>query len=109
VEQVPLLGFFYMTIKTVAVYMLMMVVRGTLPRLRIDQMMSFTWKVMTPLMLVALIGTILIDRFTVGMGTWPRTAIFLGFNLVCLYITLLFLGKYSFPKRKEFAIKDLNA
>jgi NADH:ubiquinone oxidoreductase subunit H len=84
-------------------------VRGTLPRLRIDQMMSFTWKVMTPLMLVSLMGTILIDRFTLGLSVWLRSGIFLGFSLVCIFITLLFLGKYSFPTRKEFAIKDLNA
>lgn len=109
VEQFPLLGLLYMTIKTVAIYMLMMVVRGTLPRLRIDQMMNFTWKVMTPLMLVSLIGTILIDRFTIDMSLWVRSGIFLSFSLVCLYVTLLFLGKRSFPVRKEFTVKDLNA
>ena len=87
----------------------MMVVRGTLPRLRIDQMMNFTWKVMTPLMLVSLIGTILIDRFTIDMSLWVRSGIFLSFSLVCLYVTLLFLGKRSFPVRKEFTVKDLNA
>ena len=46
----------YMMLKTFAVYLLMIWVRGTFPRLRVDQMMSFCWKILVPL--------------TVGLVSW---------------------------------------
>jgi NADH-quinone oxidoreductase subunit H len=108
-EQYPLLGFVYMTLKIILVYMLMMVVRGTLPRLRIDQMMDFTWKVMTPLMMGLLVGIIIIDNLTFGLNPWLRTGAFLVFNVIGAVITLWALGKHSMPKPKEFPLEDLNA
>jgi NADH-quinone oxidoreductase subunit H len=108
-EQYPLLGFVYMTLKIILVYMLMMVVRGTLPRLRIDQMMDFTWKVMTPLMMGLLVGIIVIDSLTVGLNPWLRAGAFLVFNVIGAVITLWALGKHSMPKPREFPLEDLNA
>ncbi|MHC1740546.1 MAG: NADH-quinone oxidoreductase subunit NuoH [Anaerolineaceae bacterium] len=107
-EQFPLLGLLYMILKTIFVYMLMMLVRGTLPRLRIDQMMDFTWKVMTPLMMCLLVGVIIVDRVTFGAAVWLRVGAFLALNLVCGYVTLLLLGKYSLPKPKEFSMENAN-
>jgi len=108
-EQYPLLGFVYMTVKIILVYMLMMVVRGTLPRLRIDQMMDFTWKVMTPLMMGLLVGMIIIDSLIVGLSPWLRTGAFLAFNVIGAVITLWALGKHTMPKPQEFPLEDLNA
>ena len=108
-EQFPMLGFFYMTLKIIFVYMLMMVVRGTLPRLRIDQMMDFTWKVMTPLMMGLFVGVIVIDRLTLGLAPWLRVGTFLAFNVIGAVITLWALGKHSMPKPKEFPLEDLHA
>lgn len=107
-ETLPMLGFLYMILKTVFIYILMIVVRGTLPRLRIDQMMDFTWKVMTPLMMSMLIGIIVLDRVTLGVGLWLRIGAFLALNLAGAYITLVLLGKRSFPKPKEFPVEDLH-
>jgi NADH-quinone oxidoreductase subunit H len=98
-----------MTLKVILVYMLMMVVRGTLPRLRIDQMMDFTWKVMTPLMMGMFVGIIIIDRATVGLTPWLRAGAFLVFNFISAVIALWALGKHSLPKPKEFPLEDLNA
>lgn len=108
-EQFPMLGFFYMTLKIIFVYMLMMVVRGTLPRLRIDQMMDFTWKVMTPLMMGLFVGVIVIDRVTIYMSPWLRVGTFLAFNVIGAVITLWALGKHAMPKPKEFPLEDLHA
>lgn len=108
-EQFPLLGLFYMLLKTTLVYMLMEVVRATLPRLRIDQMMSFTWKVLTPLAMVLFVGVVILDKVTLASNPWLRTGVFLAFNLVCGIVTLLLLGKYSLPSRQEFPREDYLA
>ena len=107
-EQIPFLGLFYMLLKTVFVYMLMMFVRGTLPRLRIDQMMNFTWKVMTPLMMVLLVAVVILDRTTLGLATWLRSGIFLFTNLIFGYITLKFLSRYALPKPKDFSAEVIH-
>ncbi|PKN84601.1 MAG: NADH-quinone oxidoreductase subunit NuoH, partial [Chloroflexi bacterium HGW-Chloroflexi-7] len=62
VEQMPVLGGAYMLIKTLVVYFLMLAIRFTLPRFRIDQMMALNWKILTPLALVTLLVTALVDK-----------------------------------------------
>ncbi len=45
------MGFIYFVIKAFAVYVVTMWIKGTFPRIRVDQMMSFAWKVLVPLVL----------------------------------------------------------
>jgi len=47
----------WFTLKTLLVICLMMWIRWTLPRLRIDQMMAFCWKMLVPAGLVLLCAT----------------------------------------------------
>jgi len=107
-EQIPLLGLVYVIIKTIFVYMLMMIIRGTLPRLRIDQMMDFTWKVMTPVMMILFVGIIMIDTLTAGLNGWVRSGAFLSFNIIIGVITLQLLQKYSLPKRKVYSTEAIH-
>ena len=44
-----MLGFFVTIIKSYAVILIIFWFRGTFPRMRIDQLMSFAWKVLIPL------------------------------------------------------------
>ncbi|MFN2126928.1 MAG: NADH-quinone oxidoreductase subunit H, partial [Anaerolineales bacterium] len=48
VEQVPVLGVIYLFIKAFLVYFLIMWIRYTLPRIRIDHMLNINWKFLTP-------------------------------------------------------------
>ncbi|MEP7289423.1 MAG: NADH-quinone oxidoreductase subunit NuoH [Chloroflexota bacterium] len=50
-----LLGFVWLFTKTLGVYFLLMLIRNTVPRIRIDQMMAFNWKFLVPLSLVNLL------------------------------------------------------
>jgi NADH-quinone oxidoreductase subunit H len=59
-DTFPLLGFIYLVIKTFVVYFVVILFRGSLPRLRIDQMMDLNWKILTPLAIVALLVTALV-------------------------------------------------
>ncbi|MBI4870996.1 MAG: NADH-quinone oxidoreductase subunit H [Candidatus Riflebacteria bacterium] len=48
---------FWFLIKSSALFILMLILRWTLPRLRIDQMMHMCWKVLIPVAFVNLLGT----------------------------------------------------
>ena len=61
-ESIPILGFVYLVIKSSVVYFMILHIRFTLPRFRIDQMMNFNWKFLTPLALVVLVSTALVDK-----------------------------------------------
>lgn len=47
--EVPVLGFVYLMIKTAFWYLFSLLIRNTVPRVRIDQMMAFNWKFLVPL------------------------------------------------------------
>jgi len=55
VDKYPLLGPIVYGIKVVVMLVVMIWVRGTLPRIRYDRLMSLGWKVMLPLALVAVV------------------------------------------------------
>jgi NADH-quinone oxidoreductase subunit H len=57
VDQVPLLGVLYFWIKTVAWIFVIIWIRGTLPRVRYDQLMALGWKVLFPLALLNVMVT----------------------------------------------------
>lgn len=48
-------GIFWILIKTLAVVAVQIWIRWTLPRLRVDQLMGFCWKVLTPLAFVCML------------------------------------------------------
>ncbi len=54
-EDVAILGFFYLMIKSLFVYFVLIWVRMTLPRLRIDHLLEFNWKFLVPASLVNLL------------------------------------------------------
>jgi NADH-quinone oxidoreductase subunit H len=61
-EQIPILGFVYILIKAGVIEFLIILIRGTLPRFRIDQMMNVNWKVLTPLSLSIVVITAVLDK-----------------------------------------------
>ena len=98
-EQFPILGFFYFLIKSSAIYFLIILIRGTFPRILIDQLNSLSWKVLTPLGLASLIFTAVIDKFTTG-GGWSRLPLHLVGSAVLLGLTVVAIGAYARATRK---------
>ena len=76
VDALPILGVLWFTLKTYAFILIFMWVRATLPRLRIDQLMGFCWKVLIPLTLLnlAVTATLLLafpdDRIPLAVVNW---------------------------------------
>lgn len=102
VDQVPILGAVYFGGKTAVVLFVMMWVRATYPRLRIDQMMKFCWKVLVPLALVAVGLSALMVKLPVSRDL--QALLLSGSNIVALLVGLGLLGR---SLRRE--VKQRNA
>jgi NADH-quinone oxidoreductase subunit H len=59
----PVWGFFWMSIKGFFFVIVMMWIRWTLPRFRVDQLMYVCWKVLTPISLILFLGTALWEMY----------------------------------------------
>jgi NADH-quinone oxidoreductase subunit H len=88
---VPWLWFF---VKAILIFNIMVWARGTLPRLRIDQLMAFNWKFLVPLSLANLVVVAVADRLAqsrllgFSAGTWPWALVLLVFNLAMVVAAL---------------------
>ncbi len=84
VDAVPLLGVLWFTLKVYALILVFMWIRATLPRLRIDQLMSFCWKALIPMALLnILVVAILLlafpdSRVPVAIASWTLLVVFIG-------------------------------
>jgi len=98
-DQIPILGVFYLFAKAFIVYFIIMWVRYTVPRIRIDHMLNFNWKFLTPIALVVLIVTALVDKILVDQSTFVYAAGMLIVNVIVAWITLVILRTYAQTKR----------
>jgi NADH-quinone oxidoreductase subunit H len=89
--DLPVLGPFYFIAKTVAVVFLLMWIRGTWPRFRIDQMLSFAWKVLVPASLAIMLWVAVVIK--VPVPPVVRWGLMLAGNLGILFVALALLGR----------------
>lgn len=98
-EAFPILGMVYLFIKGFFIYWVIMWVKYTLPRIRIDHMLSFNWKFLTPLSLVVLMVTAILDKMLVGTTTLVYISVMLASNVVIAWATLQILRSFVRTKR----------
>lgn len=98
---IPVLGFVYLMLKTLVVYLLMLVLRFTLPRLRIDQMMNVNWKFLTPLALVNLMVMAIADKLIPAAPILVRVGGLIVVNLVLWIFTDRVLSRVDRLHQKE--------
>ncbi len=89
------LGWLWMSLKTLFMVLIFMWFRGTLPRLRADQLMAFSWKVLVPISLINLLAAGL-----VGKLVYTRTPIvvfgaFAITNVILLAALFWLIGWWS--------------
>jgi NADH-quinone oxidoreductase subunit H len=100
-ESIPVLGFLYFMLKTIMAYFVIVLMRASLPRFRIDQMMDLNWKMLTPLSLVLIILTSLLDKILPVDVPVIRVAGLVSMNVLLWFAYQYFLSKFrkSRPRR----------
>ena len=91
------LGTVWFLLKVVLFALLFIWVRATFPRLRIDQIMAFAWKVLFPLSLINLLATTLevyaLRDDTTGFISRPDLAIMMGINMAIAIAAIALFGR----------------
>jgi NADH-quinone oxidoreductase subunit H len=103
VEQVPILGVFYLFAKAFLIYWVIMWIKYSFPRLRIDQMLDFCWKFLTPLALVLLIVTAVLDKALADASRLTYTLSMLVANILIAWLTVTLLRRYARKERHRVA------
>jgi NADH-quinone oxidoreductase subunit H len=96
-DQYPLVGWLWFMVKAMTAYFVVAWIRTTLPRIRIDHMLDYNWKFLTPLSLAVLVVTALLDKLIQnGFGTvdtvW-RPVILFAANLLIGWVTIVILRR----------------
>jgi NADH-quinone oxidoreductase subunit H len=107
-EAFPILGILYFYVKTFICYFIITWIRLSVPRIRIDHMLAFNWKFLTPLALVVLMVTAVLDKvlgdngiaLESGKFPWLYAAWMLTANLIIGWFTVLILQKLE-PRRQN--------
>ena len=91
-----LFGLIFFFTKTFILYFVFVWVRGTLPRIRVDQLLDYNWKFLVPLSLVLIFLVAIVDKLIPeGTGQFMRMAIHLAVNLGLGFATLEALRRYG--------------
>jgi NADH-quinone oxidoreductase subunit H len=102
-EQFPLLGVVYLFIKAFFIYFVIMWIKYSFPRIRIDHMLAFNWKFLTPLSLSVLIVTAILAKILQGTPQSVFVSSMLLANIVIALITLTIIRRYAGLQRKQVA------
>jgi NADH-quinone oxidoreductase subunit H len=109
-EQFPVLGIFYFFVKSFIIYFFVALIRISMPRIRIDQMLNFNWKFLTPLALILLMVTAIVEKILAEVlptfdlselgFTLVRGGIHLLVDLLIIVIVVRLLRNYSIKERE---------
>lgn len=94
-EKYPMLGLLYTAFKAWFIYFTIIWLRGSLPRFRIDQMINLNWKVLTPLALVVLMVTAILNRLVPDGMLIVKILVMLAVNALMLIGTSQLLNKFA--------------
>lgn len=104
VDELPVLGIFYLSVKSFLVYFTAMWARSTLPRFRIDQLMAFNWKFLVPLSIANLLLTSFLWEILPApvdstlISELPRAAV--------MFISSLALGIFALEMMRRYSLRE---
>jgi NADH-quinone oxidoreductase subunit H len=107
-DSVPILGVVYLFLKAFVIYYVIAWIKYSMPRIRIDQMLQFAWKFLTPLSLAVVIVTAFLSKIleTPGLDSIVQIGSALVYflaNVILAIITIQLLRNYARRERKRVA------
>jgi NADH-quinone oxidoreductase subunit H len=90
--EVPVLGVIYLFLKASVFYLFSLLLRNTLPRVRIDQLMAFNWKFLVPLSIVNVVVVAFLLKVVQGVGLAPAPGMERDFVANLPQTIILFAG-----------------
>jgi NADH-quinone oxidoreductase subunit H len=81
-------------------YWVIMWIKYSVPRIRIDHMLAFNWKFLVPLALVVLVNTAVLNKILIVLPNWLYVLGMFGSNLVIGFVTVEILRAYGRKQRK---------
>ena len=97
----PFLAIATILFKAFVGYFIIMWVKYTLLRIRIDHMLAFNWKFLTPLAFTLLMVTALMNALLAGTPTWLYVSLMFLSNVVVAWIALEIARTYSRREREK--------
>jgi len=98
-NTIPWIGPLVILVKSLFIFWVMVWIRATFPRLRIDHLLNFNWKFLVPLSLLNVAVVALLDRLLSSAGygavdnTTVWTLVLLAANLAMLFGALWLMGR----------------
>ena len=80
-------------------YWVIMWIKYSVPRIRIDHMLAFNWKFLVPLSLVVLVNTAVLNKVLIVLPDWMYVLGMFGSNLVIGLVTVEILRAYGRKQR----------
>lgn len=80
-------------------YWVIMWIKYSVPRIRIDHMLAFNWKFLVPLSIVVLINTAILNKVLSGLPDWVYVMGMFGSNIVIGFVTIEILRAYGRKRR----------
>jgi len=80
-------------------YWVIMWIKYSVPRIRIDHMLAFNWKFLVPLSLVVLVNTAVLNKVLIILPSWLYVLGMLGSNIVIGLVTIEILRAYGRKQR----------
>lgn len=99
IAKYPFFGVFAVLAKGMLFYWVIMWIKYTIPRIRIDHMLAFNWKFLTPLSFVLLMVTALVNRLLQDFAGTSQWWIYVGglflSNILLGWVTIEILRAYG--------------
>jgi NADH-quinone oxidoreductase subunit H len=81
-------------------YWVIMWIKYSVPRIRIDHMLAFNWKFLVPLSLVVLVNTAVLNKVLITLPEWLYVLGMFGSNIVIGWLTIEILRAYGRKQRQ---------
>jgi NADH-quinone oxidoreductase subunit H len=95
----PIVGALIFLGKAMFFYWVIMWVKYTVPRIRVDHMLAFNWKFLTPLAFILLMVTAVVGRLLMD-SAWLAPGLFAS-NLVLIWLTIEYLKSLARKEREQ--------